>query len=330
MVWGFVQYDSYNQSLSKMSQSDQAAASENLVPANPGATNFDSSGSGSFNITVNNLGGSSVSIARIYITNISPTVSSQCNSNPCIVDPSPGAATCVGTTVCSLSNGNIAVGEINHSIKVTGLLINDGSGYKVVLTSTRGRLFSFYYPWPATPTGGGGGGTFVTNIGPLTIYFNYQSFNFTQGSQTSSQSAFCVPSGVTIVLWVKMVNNGDGDVKLEPNTVMMSEPYSANGLGHYVRTWIVAPSTFNPSNIAPYNFNTAPYDLPPAPVNGPPTPTIVKFGTNSQGGTGGTSFNEGDTWLTFIGFYYVYHSQTQGETVPFMVMKDTAGYPGSC
>src|SRR5690348_11584895 len=94
MVWGFVQYDSYNQSLSKMSQGDQAAASENLVPANPGATNFDYAGSGSFNITVNNLGGTSVSIARIYITNLSPTVSSQCSSSPCIVDPSPGAATC--------------------------------------------------------------------------------------------------------------------------------------------------------------------------------------------------------------------------------------------
>jgi len=331
MVWGFAQYDSYNQALSKMSQNDQSAASENLVPANPGATNFNSAGSGSFNITVNNLGGTSVRIARIYITNVSPTGSSQCNSNPCIVDPRPGAATCVGSTVCYMTNGNIAVGEINHQIKVTGLLINDGSGYKVVLSSTRGRLYSFYYPWPASPTGGGGG-TFVTNIGPLSIYFDFKSFNFTQGAQTSSQSAFCVPSGQTIVLWVKMVNQAtDSDVKLEPNTLMMSEPYTTNGLGHYVRTWIVDPGSVNPSNVVGYNFNTNPYDLPAAGANGPGAPVIVKFGTTGgQGGAGGTSFSEQDTWLTFIGFYYLYRGQAQGETIPFMVMKDVAGYPGSC
>jgi hypothetical protein len=331
LVWGFVQYDSYNQSLSTMSQGDQAAASENLVPANPGATNFNSAGSGSFNITVNNLGGSSVSIARIYITNISPTGSSQCNSNPCIVDPSPGAATCVGSTVCYMTGGNIAVGEINHLIKVTGLLINDGSGYKVVLTSTRGRLFSFYYPWPATPTGGGTGGTFVTNIGPLSLYFDFKSFNFTQGSQTSSQSAFCVPSGVTILLWVKIVNQAtDSDVKLEPTTMMEAEPYSANGFGKFVRTSIVDPGSVNPNNIVAYNFNTNPYDLPAASANGPGAPVIVKFGGNGAGGTGGVNFGQNDNWLTFIGFYYLYRGQAQGETIPFMDLKDTAGYPGSC
>src|SRR5260370_7293887 len=69
MLWGFIQYDNYNSSLFKMNQNDQLATSENLVPASPGAKNFTST---SFNIPVNNLGGTTVSIARIYITNVSP------------------------------------------------------------------------------------------------------------------------------------------------------------------------------------------------------------------------------------------------------------------
>src|SRR5467141_5401523 len=80
MLWGFIQYDNYNSSLFKMNQNDQLASSENLVPTNPGAQNFTST---SFNIPVNNLGGTTVSIARIYISNISPTGGTKCtNSDP--------------------------------------------------------------------------------------------------------------------------------------------------------------------------------------------------------------------------------------------------------
>jgi len=191
MLWSFIQYDAYNTTLRSMNQNDQLAISENLVPTNPGAQNFSSVG---FNIPVNNLGGTTVSVARIYITNISPTGSTNCTSSPCIIDPS-SPVNCTGNGICLFTNGNIAAGEINHLIHVTmptsvpGQTVNDGSGYKVILSSTRGRLFSFFYPWPVTTTTGGNpGGNFVTNIGPLSIYFDYKSFNFTQGAQTTSVS----------------------------------------------------------------------------------------------------------------------------------------------
>ncbi|HZY47579.1 MAG TPA: hypothetical protein VFE96_07260, partial [Candidatus Bathyarchaeia archaeon] len=87
MLWGFIQYDNYNNNLRNMAQNDQMAIAENLVPTNPGAQNFSSSG---FNIPVNNLGGTTVSIARIYITNVLATGSTNCTNNPCIVDPNPG------------------------------------------------------------------------------------------------------------------------------------------------------------------------------------------------------------------------------------------------
>ena len=332
MVWGFAQYDSYNQSLNKMSGNDQAAASENLVPANPGATGFNSAGSGSFNITVNNLGGSSVIITRIYITNISPTASNQCSTNPCIVDPSPGAATCVGGVNCNLSNNNIAVGEINHQIKVTGLLVNDGNGYKVILASTRGRLFSFYYPWPQASPSGGSGGTFVTNIGPLNIYFDFKSFNYTQQSQTQSQPAWCVPTSHNLIFWIKVANAAtDSSVTLKKSTVIFPQPYSSSGGGgQFGPFYVVDKNTLNPNAITAYNEATNPYVLPAANANGPSAFVIVKFGATIAGGTTGNNLFQDDFWLVFIGFNYIYQGSVQGQTIPFVAMKSSAGAPGSC
>ncbi len=339
MLWGFIQYDNYNSSLFKMNQNDQLATSENLVPASPGAQNFTSTG---FNIPVNNLGGTTVSIARIYISNISPTGGTKCTNSdpnslgPCIVDTGSGTQNCAGNGNCFFTNGNVAAGVINQLIHVTGVTLNDGSGYKVILSSTRGRLFSFFYPWPVNFNTGNPGGQFVTNIGPLSIYFDFKSFNFTQGSQTQSQSAFCVPTATTMVLWVYVANNApDSGVTLEASTMMEMQPYSANGFGQFVRTWIVSPTSINPNSITPYNQNPAPvgnpYFLPAAPPNGGSTKTPVYFGGASQNGVGGLNLgNTQDNWLTFIGFYYIYQNKPQGETIPFMDLKSTAGYPGTC
>ncbi len=336
MLWSFIQYDAYNTTLRSMNQNDQLAISENLVPTNPGAQNFSSVG---FNIPVNNLGGTTVSIARIYITNISPTGSTNCTSSPCIIDPS-SPVNCTGDGICSFTNGNIAAGEINHLIHVTmptsvpGQTVNDGSGYKVILSSTRGRLFSFFYPWPVTTTTGGNpGGNFVTNIGPLSIYFDYKSFNFTQGAQTTSQSAFCIPSSTNIVFWLKIANSAtDSSVTLRDTTIMQLQAYAVNGFGQFVTIYIVNQTTVNPSGvpgIIPYS-NAQPTVLPPATPNGPASSTLVKFGSTVVDGNSAPSFRVDNNWIMFIGFYYIYRGLTQGETIPFLDMKTTSGYPGSC
>src|SRR5207249_10459101 len=158
--------------------------------ASPAAQNFTST---SFNIPVNNLGGTTVSISRIYITNISPTGGTQCTTSdpnsqgPCIVDPGAGTQNCAGNGNCYFTNGNVAAGVINQLIRVTGVSLNDGSGYKVILSSTRGRLFSFFYPWPVSFSNTNPSGHFVTSIGPLSIYFPRESCHFTQCSQAQSQ-----------------------------------------------------------------------------------------------------------------------------------------------
>ena len=326
MLWVFIQMDAYNSVIAGMGQRDQLAVSENLVPTNPGATDFNIPTS-SFNITVNNLGGTSVSIARIYINNISPTGSSQCSgaTAPCIVDPAGASST--GYT---FTNGNVIVGAVNAKITVSGLLINDGSGYQVTLSTTRGRLFSFFFPWPQAPPNGGQG-VFVTNIGPLSIYFDFKSFNFTQGSQTVSNSAFCMPSTVNVVIWVKISNTAtDSSVKLKGQTMMQMQPYSANGFGQFIRMWVDDPSTQNPGNVAGYNENTNAYVLPAANPNGPSGFTIVKFSASSQGAADSQTMRLSDNWITFIGFYYIYKGQPQGQTIPFMDFRTLGSYPSGC
>lgn len=336
MLWGFIQYDNYNTSIRTMSQNDALAAAENLVPTNPGAQNFSSTG---FNIQVNNLGGTTVSIARIYITNVSPTGSTNCTNSPCLVDPSPGTSNCTGNGVCFFTNGNIAAGEINHLIHVTmptsipGQTVNDGSGWKVILSSTRGRLFSFFYPWPVITVSSGTnpGGTFVSNIGPLSIYFDFKSFNFTTGFQTTSQSAFCVPSSSTpLLFWVKIANSAtDSAVVLKDTTIMQLQAYGVNGFGQFVTIYIVNQTSINPNGLIAYN-NAQPTVLQPATPNGPASFTLVKFGSLAQDGTSAPSFRIDNNWIMFIGFYYVYRGQVQGETIPFLDIKTTSGYPGSC
>src|SRR5207248_6571504 len=189
----------------------------------------------------------------------SPTGGTQCTNSdhnsqgPCIVDPGAGTQNCAGNGKCYFTNGNIAAGVINDLIHVTGESLNDGSGYKVILSSTTGRLYSFFYPWSVSFNNNNPSGQFVTNIGPLSIYFDFKSFNFTQGSQTQSQSAFCMPSSISVVICVKVANTAtDSAVILQGSTMMQIQPYSANGFGSFVRTWIVSPSSINTNSITPY------------------------------------------------------------------------------
>jgi hypothetical protein len=317
MIWNFVQYDSYNQVISKMSQRDQLTTSENLVVTQPGVVDCCSNG---FNITVTNLGGAAITIFRIYINNVNPT--GQCTSSPCVADPSG--------IPYSISNANIQLGELNHKIKVTGISVNDGNSYRIVLASTRGRLFSFFYPWPQTPQSGGGG-LFVTNIGPLSIYFDFKSFNYTQGSQTQSQPAWCVPSGTPMVFWLRITNAAtDSTVKLRVFSAILLQRYATGGGGALVRFFIVDGGTINPNGITAYNENSNPYILPAATANGPAPATIIKFAASSQGGSGSNSITEDNSFLVSIGFFYVYQGNNAGQTIPFVALRSVSGAPGAC
>ncbi len=330
MLWGFVQTDAYNTVNTRMNQRDQLALSENLVPVNPGAVGV----GGGFNITTNNVGGVAVSIARVYITNIYPVNSTQCSTGPCIAEPAPSS------TPFTIANPNIPVGCVASGspkclIKVTGIDITGCLGqcsiYKVVLASTRGRLFSFLYPWPAPPPITVNNGLFQTNIGPITVFFDFKSFNFTQGSQTASQGAWVMPTNTPVVIWVKVQNAAtDSDIKLRVFSSLLFQAYGAGGVGSSSPFFIADPSTQNPSNLKAYNDVSNPYILPHASVLGPGLPIIVKFGASTQGGSSTQKFPTSEsTWIVFIGFYYTYKGNLQGQTIPFVASRTCSAYPAA-
>jgi len=112
--------------------------------------------------------------------------------------------------------------------------------------------------------------------------------------------------------------------------MMQMQPYTANGLGAFVRIWIDDPSTLNPTNVIPYNETTNPYILPAANPNGLPVYATVKFSASSQNGAGSATMSQDNNWIIFIGFYYIYNGLSLGQTISFVDLKSTAGYPGTC
>jgi hypothetical protein len=309
MLWGFIQYDAYNHVITSMSQRDQQAVSENLVPVNATYPT-----GGPLNVIVNNLGGSSVSIAAIYIWNTNTT--GQCRPTPCIFYPPPPAFT-------YFAPGNIPAGAVNFVVHVYGINVKDGNSYRITLATTRGREFSMYYPWRFSSliVNGGSGGQFVTNIGPLAIYFDTKSFNFTQGTQTVSQSAFCMPAATAVVLYIRLANTDpNNNVTLLSQTGLQAQAYGVNGFGQFAHGWILDPASVNPSTNFAYSLSN-PYLLQHAGPNGPVPASfaIVKIGGSGPNQAGSVSFsNSNVSWITFIGFYYLFKGQVQGQTIPFM------------
>lgn len=297
----------------------QQALLENLVINQPGAVDFNIA-TQSFNISVTNLGSISVNITQVTITNLSSTGSSQCT------------LACILTTASSpgISNSVSRSTDSGHMIQITGLLINDGSGYKVTLTSANGRTYGFFYPWP-TVVNNLGQGTFEITAGPLTIYLDFKSFNFTMGSQTQSQTAWVSPTNTPMVFWLKVTNAAtDSSIKLRVFSSLLFFPYSAGGLGAATPFYIVDPGTINPNTIQAYDETGNPYNIPPTDPSGPATSMIVKFGATTQGGSSSQTFpTQEQTYLVFTGFYYEYKGNFQGQTIPFVGMKTCSAYPAS-
>ncbi len=330
----------------------QQALSENLVIDNPGAVNITSAGSfigagNSFNILVSNSGGTSVSITSIHINNLSPTGSNNCygSSAPCVVNPTPSS------TAYSFTGGNItvtAIGQIQY-ISVQGISVGDGSGYRVTLTSATGRSYSFFYPWPMTISGSGQG-PFQANAGPLKVYLDFDSFNFTWQSQTVSQPAWVLPEQNPVVIWIKVSNAAtNSPITIRETSSLLMEPYSTGGLGNLVTFFVSDSGTLNPTSVVAYNWQTNPYTLPAATASSLSPPSIIKFGSPNIGvacfSTNCVGFpNKDGPWVVFIGFYYMYKGAgcsplspgydptfgcLQGQTIPFAAAKTCAAYPAA-
>ena len=140
-----------------------------------------------------------------------------------------------------------------------------------------------------------------------------------------------MPSVPAVVFWIKIANTAtDSSVKLKAQTMMQMQPYSANGFGQFVRMWVDSPATHNPNDVVGYDEVGAPYTLSPGTASGPGPSVIVKFSASSQGAANAQALGKDDNWITFIGFYYIYRGQPQGQTIPFMDFRSLGSYPSGC
>ncbi|MGA8905907.1 MAG: hypothetical protein WB661_12975 [Candidatus Bathyarchaeia archaeon] len=167
MIFVSQQYDKYQQLVGQMSQYDGQQFSEKLVINSPGLTRLTTttiSGWGSgctttyncYNVSISNVGGVGVQIARIYINSTGPTglgcsySTSYPNLPPCILNPSPTIA----PYTFNQANQFLNPGEVNHAlilalpIAITLPNPNPASPQNTVsLATTRGNLFSFQWPF---------------------------------------------------------------------------------------------------------------------------------------------------------------------------------------
>src|SRR5215471_10430360 len=308
MLWGYIQQDSYNSLISSMNDRDLQAISEKLVPLEPGAQNITNS---FFNIPVSNAGTSTITIVRIYVTGSGSA--SQCigANAPCIANPSP-------TTGASFSNGNVPAGVTHQLIPVNGLNINDGGSYRIVISTSRGRDYGFAYPGAGAQTIINNNNQKTINIGPIQVYIDFNSFNFTRGTQTISNPAWIMPTKTALILWVKIANTAPNPVTIAVESGILLEQYTGSSAGNavffIVNSNSICPSPPGCTGVTAYT----PVTLPAATAAGPSPPVILKFSAVTQGGTTPQSVQLQGTYLAFMGMFYTMNGQFQGETVPFV------------
>jgi len=331
MLWVFIQQDAYNNVVANMNQTDQQTASENIVPQEPGTQNFTSSPA-SFNIAVNNEGGTAVVITRIYVTGTSGTTQCSLSSAPCIIEPTPSS------TLYTFTNGVLSAGVTRQLIAVSGLDLSDcssGAHYRIILASTRGRLFSLACPWESPAVVINQASIFTLNIGPLSIFFDFNSFNFTMNQLTQSRPAWVLPDKTLtgnpgFILWVKVVNQATSPITIAVQSGLLLQSYTGTQAGttslFIVNSNSVCPTPGSCQGVTAYT----PITLPAATSSGPSPPYILKFYATNQGDITGAGITQNGTYLAFIGLFYTINGNFQGETVPFVATNICSTYPTPC
>jgi len=157
MVFASEQYDQYQQIANKMTQYHNQQQSEELVANSPGLTalipgtqNCPTTGYTCYSMSLSNLGGVGVQIARIYINSTGPAGSgcSSPNPQPCILNPSSTIASYTFSQATQFLNP----GETNHAVLLflpssVNLPSVSVSLNTIVIVTTRGGTFSFQWPF---------------------------------------------------------------------------------------------------------------------------------------------------------------------------------------
>ena len=210
MVFVSQQYDQYQQLGGQMSQYDSQQFSEKLVINSPGlvlltTTTISGWGSGCtttyncYNVSISNLGGVGVQIARIYINSTGPNgigcsySTSYPNLPPCILNPSPTVA----PYTFNQANQFLNPDEVNHALTlalpIAITLPNPNPAIPqntVSLATTRGNLFSFQWPFQLQIFGQSNA-AFSSGIVKIAYQGTYDSSHDYQGATGHTTGTYC-------------------------------------------------------------------------------------------------------------------------------------------
>jgi hypothetical protein len=277
------QYDAYQTTAATMQQRQIDMYSENLLAAFPGISNgigaptpappatptkFEvDCGSGSrcnnYTLVLNNLG-ISTRITRIYIS--SDTI---CPS--CVIDPSNSSLNPEAPNRFLASDAMVNAGEPSHYV-VFWLKATDDLSYctkdsecRISIVTSRGRVFSFLWPFPTISGEGGGKGAGTgIYIGPLVITFQKALITYTTSTLRTppipigeSTGYWVLPQtskGIIIYIKIQTDVNVTHDVYLTPQTVF--EMVQFNSPGAVNAFFTIAPITNSICN----NFIDATYN----------------------------------------------------------------------
>jgi hypothetical protein len=193
------QYDAYQNTVNAMSQKDIDRFSEVLVTVYPGlAGGFTVPGCGAggkcnqYNMTLSNLGVVGVQIARVYIN----STGSGCTVKVgfCVLSPA-------GTRIAyafSAYDGFLNPGEMFHTVRLwlpsTMTLPNETltPSNTISIVTTRGRVFTFQYPFPtAGPAEPGKGASPSIRTGVMKIAYNAANANSTKEGTLGINPTYC-------------------------------------------------------------------------------------------------------------------------------------------
>jgi hypothetical protein len=341
------QYHAYLLTNYQMRQNEIDRVSESLVPVYPGLDKTVSSPSGTtqYVLTMSNYAGIATRIRRIYV---SSSISPGCYPNPCVLDPSATAVPNSFRALDALVNG----GEFGHQVTVwlsSANQLESGTSTVQVATS-RGRVFSFVFPFPQnTKTTGGIGGTGL-NIGPLVIMYQAVMITYSVGNsavdyQSPVDTGWVFPYTTNIMFFIKIANQGLNNVILsaqssfqvnqfdstgDPDTFWLAMPMDTDLCTSVFRTNSFDPTTYcGPggaypdgnkvpgsmkaySSAQPYNFLPP---LQPGVCCGPPIYVVFAAGGKSPGQSSSQQFRYNNkagaaAYYTYLNLVFQYDDGT--------------------
>ena len=266
-----------------------------------------------YNLTifVDNNGGVTVNIARIYVLD-------QDLNKLYTIDPN--ALTAIPPTLGFLSrNSTINTGEVSRLILVSEPEITQGTPgalasalkashkCRIILATDRGRQFSYSYP---SSSGSGGGGYAII------IDDASENFQYAAGNMMAFQSATVKVKGTDHTLYrVKIRNTTDKLILLTNKCEML---HMTGAQGQATPRWIVSPANLNR-----------------LPTGNIPLDGLTVFSTQSiasgaseyiylaASAVGGTTFlsepGQGDYLVSFI-LYFKYDGETEERNIPMPAM----------